>query len=46
MGTLHEDLGTFMISVSQLFLEQEMFQKKKIVEKIKTHNLSSIIFSP
>ena len=41
-GTLHEDQCTFMIYLAQFFLESEMFQKKKIVDEMKTHILCSI----
>jgi hypothetical protein len=43
-GTLHEDCWTFWSFLTHFFLEWETFQKK-IVEKIKTHILCSIIFS-
>ena len=36
MGTLHENLLTFMIILSEFFLEWEMYQKN-VAEKIKTH---------
>jgi len=43
MGTLHEDHNTFLIYVTQFFLEWEMFLTK-VVEEIKTHILHSIMF--
>jgi hypothetical protein len=43
MGTLHQDLWTFMI-LPEFFLEWEMFHLE-VVEKIETHILCSITFS-
>ena len=43
MGILHEGTSTFMIQLAEFFLEWEIFQIK-IVEKIKSHILYSVIF--
>ena len=42
-GTLHEDQETFLI-VSRSVLKMRYLSDKKVVEKIKTHILCSIIF--
>ena len=41
--TLHEDLSTFLVTSRSIFLEWETFQTK-VVQKIKTHILCSIIW--
>jgi hypothetical protein len=44
-GTLHEDQYAFLSYLAQFFLERKIFEVK-VVEKIKTHILCSIIFFP
>ena len=45
MGTLHEHLYTFM-KISRRTLLRIRIASDKVVEKVKTHTLCSIFFSP